>query len=64
MVLGLHVNGEGVTPAVLAEAGPPCQGQQVAEVQKVGKYEEGQLRDMGKPLPSSVRQVLDLAQVI
>lgn len=46
----------GVTPAGLAEAGPPWQGQQVAEVQKVGKHEEGtvgQLRGMGKPLPSS-----------
>lgn len=56
MVLGMQVNGEGVTPAGLAEAGPPWQGQQMAEVQKVGKHEEGtvgQLRGMGKPLPSS-----------
>lgn len=55
-MLGLQVNGERVTPAVPAEAGPPWTGEQATEVQKVGKHKEGmvgQLRDMGKPLPSS-----------
>lgn len=57
LAAGLQANGEGITPAVPADMGPPQPRAQRREVQEAGKHEEEWwdccMLALGKPLPSS-----------